>query len=144
MPTEPKRTSSESPARRLRIEASLGVGGSLEIGPVRVVNLGGRALVRYGDRVTVLFRPRGVADAEVVCLTDSSFLPEFARSRPEPQETGHMEVREGPEANGGASDPPLLQLGPGGDYVQRVYPHDLMGTKESRNNVPRAGTEPVH
>lgn len=145
MPTEPKRTSSERPARRLRIEARLGVGGSLEIGPVRVVNLGGRPLVRYGDRATVIFQPTGVADAKVVCLADSSLLPEFPRPRPEPQETGHMDVREGPEANGSGSDPPLLRLGPGGDYVHDIYPHDLTGRRqESTNNVPEPGAEPAN
>lgn len=144
MSTQRKRTSSDKPRRRLRIETRLAVGGSLEIGRLRVVNLGGRALVRYGDRVTVLFRPTGVADAEVLCLTDSSLLPEFPRPRPERQETGHMDVREGPEANGGGSGPPLLRLGPGGDYVHDIYPHDLMGTKESSENVPRAGTEPAN
>lgn len=144
MSTQPKRTSSEKPARRLRIQASLGVGGSLEIGPVRIVNLGGRALVRYGERVTVLFRPRGVADAEVVCVADSSLLPEFCRPRPEPQETGHMDVREGPEAKGSGSGPPLLRLGPGGDYVHDIYPQNLMGTKESSENVPEPGAEPAN
>lgn len=145
MPTEPKRTSSEHPARQLRVETRLPVGGSLEIGRLRVVNLGGRAMVRYGDRVTVLVRPRGVADAEVVCLTDSSLLPEFPRPRPERQETGHMDVREGPEANGSGSGPPLLRLGPGGDYVHDIYPQDLTGPKEeSTDNVPEPGAEPAN
>ena len=45
----------------------------------------------------------------------------------------------GRQGHGRPADPPILRLGPGGDYVRDFYGEDLTGNEEPEDDA-RAGT----
>ncbi|HUT58075.1 MAG TPA: hypothetical protein VNA25_09535 [Phycisphaerae bacterium] len=114
------------------LRSTIRPGEAMRIGDVQVEVTGGNILVACGRRAALIVIPdfsEGLATVQ--CYSDGQALPEKVL----------IKVPDLPQA----PDPPLVRLGPGGDYVQnwpssKALRHAAQRARRSLNNVQPAGT----
>ena len=133
------RTNMDVSSARLRIETRLEPGEKLTIGPLEITSVAGVTTITYRKRARLVLLARRDR-TRVICLTDGAMLPgtDDACQR-ESQDAGRTEAPGGRQGHGRPADPPILRLGPGGDYVRDFYGEDLTGNEEPEDDA-RAGT----
>jgi len=112
------------------VRSTISPGEAMRIGDVQVEIAGGSVLVACGRRGAFVVTP-DLADgrATVQCYSDGEAMPEKVLVKKAPRGVAVMS---------GAADPPLIRLGPGGDYVQN-WPREesLSRAAERVRRVPK-------